>query len=507
MKNKNAFYTSIALMAGVLLFLNLLSDHFFLRFDMTKEKQYTMSKATKDILSGLEEPVTVKAYFSENLPPDIARTRKDFKEMLIEYANLSRGNVVYEFINPSENEEKERDAMQNGIQPVMINVREKDQMKQQKAFLGAVVQKGEQKEAIPFMQPGTAMEYALSTSIKKISVKEKPSVAFIQGHGEPPMEQLSQVGSALNILYQVDPLTLSDTSSIPEKYKTLAIVAPKDTFPPSHLAQLDAFLARGGRMLVAMNRVKGDFSTASGSVISTGLESWLKAKGLEIDDSFVIDARCGSVTVQQQQGAFRFNTPVAFPYLPIIQKFSAHPITKGLEAVMFQFASPIRFTGKGDSSLVFTTIATTSDKSGLAKAPLFFDISKHWAERDFTIPLIPVAGVLEGKISGGSKSKIVIISDGDFAVNGERGQAQQLQPDNVSLMANSIDWLSDDTGLIELRTKGVTSRPIDQIEDGTKSMLKYINFLLPILLVIGYGVIRMQVKRNLRVRRMEENYA
>jgi len=73
-------------------------------------------------------------------------------------------------------------------------------------------------------------------------------------------------------------------------------------------------------------------------------------------------------------------------------------------------------------------------------------------------------------------------------------------------MVNSIDWLSDDTGLIDLRTKGITSRPLDQLEDGQKMLLKWVNFLLPILLIIIYGIVRMQRTRNRRVKRMEEGY-
>jgi hypothetical protein len=102
---------------------------------------------------------------------------------------------------------------------------------------------------------------------------------------------------------------------------------------------------------------------------------------------------------------------------------------------------------------------------------------------------------------------MVVIGDGDFPINSRSGgQGQPLQRDNVSLFVNSIDWLSDDTGLIELRTKGVTFRPIDQIADGRKTLLKYMNFLLPIILVIAYGLIRMQIKRSLRFKRMEMSY-
>ncbi len=157
---------SVLLIAGIVIFINVLSRQFFFRWDITEGKQYTLSKATKDILRNLEDPVTVKAYFSEDLPANVAKTERDFREMLIEYSNLSKGYVDYEFVNPNEDPTVEQEAVQNGIAPVMINVREKDQVKQQKAFLGAIIKLGEQQEVIPFVQPGGAMEYSLTTSIK-----------------------------------------------------------------------------------------------------------------------------------------------------------------------------------------------------------------------------------------------------------------------------------------------------------------------------------------------------
>lgn len=101
---------------------------------------------------------------------------------------------------------------------------------------------------------------------------------------------------------------------------------------------------------------------------------------------------------------------------------------------------------------------------------------------------------------------MVVVGDGDFAINGSGQNAQEINPDNVNLMVNSIDWLSDDTGLIELRTKGITSRPLAQISDGRKTFLKYLNFLLPILLIILYGIFRGQRNRTLRYKRMQDNF-
>jgi hypothetical protein len=199
-------------------------------------------------------------------------------------------------------------------------------------------------------------------------------------------------------------------------------------------------------------------------------------------------------------------TPVRFPYLPIISKYTDHPITKGIESVLMPFVSPVKYTAK-DTSIHETNIAFTSEKTGLQKPPIYFDVMKQWTKTDFPVSNIPVAIALEGKLAGNTDSKMVVFGDGDFMVNGEGQSQQKLQDDNVSLVTNAIDWLSDDTGLIGLRTKGVSSRPLDAgIEDSTKTMVKYLNFLLPIFLTIGYGIFRYQHRRNLRNKWMTENY-
>jgi gliding-associated putative ABC transporter substrate-binding component GldG len=495
--------STIILVIFIVIIVNILSENYSFRLDLSEGKEYTLSTATKNILKNLDKPVTITVYFSKDLPPNIGNISGNLKDMLIEYGNRSKGMVVYKFVNPNENEELEREAVQNGIQPLMINVREKDQVKQQKAYMGAVVSMGEEKERIPFFQPGSAMEYALSTSIKKLSVTVKPSIAIIQGHGEPPLNEITQVYSELRILYNVETLALTDTTVIPEKYKTIAIIRPTDTIPALQLLQLDKFLARGGNIFLALNRVEGNFSTAMGTSVSVGMEDWLKRKGITISDNFIVDANCGSVTLQQQQGNFTVSSQLQFPYLPLINKFADTPVTKGLEAVSLQFASPITFAG--DSSLKFTPIAFSSDKSGSLKTPLYFNVQKQWTMTDFPMTGIVVAAIVEGKLSGVLNSKLVLVSDGDFAVAGERS-GNQLPKDNISLLVNSIDWLSDDTGLIDLRTKGISSRPIKELESGMKTFLKWFNFLTPIILIIIYGLLRMQINHNKRIKRMEVSY-
>jgi gliding-associated putative ABC transporter substrate-binding component GldG len=495
---------TILLIFAILIILNIIANQFYFRLDFSEGKQYTLSKATKDILRNLKEPVTVKAYFSKDLPPQLQSTRRDFEDMLIEYSKISNGQVLYEFINPSVDEQTESEAAQSGIQPVVINVREKDQMKQQKAYIGAVLNIGTSSDIIPVIEPGAAMEYSLSTAIKKLAVAEKPSVGLLQGHGEPGISEMIQVNKDLSILYSFEELTLTDSTNIPSRFKTIAIVAPKDSIPENQLAQLDNFLAHGGRIFIAINRVNGNLQSAYGMAVNTGLESWLLKKGIKVNEDFVIDANAVNVTMQQQIGNTIHLSSLLMPYIPIINNFADHPITKGLEAVILQFASNLEFTG--DSGLTFTPLLFTSERANTQPAPQYFNYQKQWTEFDFPMKNLVLGAAIEGN-AGGIPVKMVVIGDGDFPVNGPRGQQQQLQEDNVNLMVNSVDWLSDDTGLITLRTKGVTSRPIKDMDDAKRAFLKWFNFLLPILLILIYGFIRFQIKRNQRVTRMEENWS
>ena len=501
-KNKNSIFLSLLIIISVVVLLNFLNNKLHFRADFTADERYTLSKATKNILSSIDEPVTVTAYFSDNLPPDIAKTKQDFEDLLAEYNSRSNGMLAYEFINPNGDDEAEAQAAKSGIQPIMINVREKNESKQQRAYMGAVIQYQNKKELMPFIQPGAAMEYSLSTGIKKLTSTNKAKIGIIQGFGSHSMQQLGAAMNSLSVLYDVVPVYLNDSLYNLTEYKTIAIMAPKDSIPAYFFSQLDKYLSEGGNLFIAYDHVVGELQNnpPMGKSITTGMEAWLSNKGITIESNLVIDAHCGSVSVQQSN--FPFPVQIQFPYLPIITNYAEHPITEGLENVIMQFASSLNFTGA--PNVEFTPLAMSSENAATVAAPVYFDVNKQWTEDDFPLSNIPIMGLLKGQIVGTSISQIVLVGDGDFPVV----QAQQgaEMSDNVNLMINAIDFMSDDTGLIDLRTKGVSSRPIDQMEDSSKTLLKWLNFLVPIFLVIIYGIIRVNMRRNKRIRRMEDNY-
>jgi gliding-associated putative ABC transporter substrate-binding component GldG len=504
MKTRYNINIRLLIIFAIIIVVNFISLKFFFRLDLTEDGRYSLSTATKDIVRNLDETVTITAFFTGDMPSYLLSTKQEFKDMLVEFESLSGGNIVYEFLDPNSDQEIENRAIQNGIGPVMVRDRDKDQLTQKKVYIGVLIQIAGEKGIIPVVQPGSAMEYDLASSIKKLSVTDKPKVGFLQGHGEPSMQAMFQAMEQMSVLYDIVPVTLMDSAFINREFTTLVIVAPADTLNPMEIMMLEDYMADGGNLLIAMNRVSGNMQQAQGYAVGNGLEAWLAQKGILIDEAFVVDANCNVIGVRQQIQGIQMTMQKPFPYLPKITNFADHPATKGLETVLLPLVSPIRYTG--DTNIRFTALATSSDKSGVEAAPLMFNPDKQWQESDFSNPNQVVAAAFEGKLAGDAESRLIVISNGVFAVNGEGQRPQQVQPDNVSLLANSVDWLTDETGLIDLRTKAITDRQIDQLSDSKKTLIRWLNFLVPLLATIIYGIIWYQRRRIIRKKRMEEGY-
>jgi len=504
MKKRQSLTTGVLLMAAIVVVVNVFSYFYFFRVDLTKERRYTLSAATKNILSSLTKPVTVTAYYTENSIPVIARSRADFRDLLTEYAANSGNKVVFNFVNPNKSDSLEAIAQKNGVTPFPVQVREKDEMKSVKVYLGAVVKMGDKSDVLPIIDPNSSLEYALSNSIKKLSIDNKPMLGLLTDNGETPLDEMPQVNQAVSALHAFQTVHLDDSGYM-SKYNTVVLINPTDTFTPRQMHHLDEFLARGGRLLIAYSGLDPDLRNGVGRADGIGLREWLATKNIILDTRYIIDARCGSIAIPQNVGGNTYNAQVSFPFLPLITNFADHPVTKNLRSVMLPFTTDIRFTGD-TNAVKFTPLAITSDASGLEQSPVKFELNHKWSKEEFPLENMTVAAALTG-VGGNKDSRIIIISNGEFAVNGKQTQTQKpirLDDDNVNLFANSVDWLSDNTGLIELRSKVVKFVPIKDVSDGQKLFLKYLNFSLPILLVLLYGIVRLQVKKRIRTKRMEE---
>lgn len=504
MKTTRQVSVFILLLIGTLVLVNVVGQRFKFRIDLTEDGRYTLSSATTDLLENLTEAVTITGYFTTELPPDLGTPRDEFKDLLVEYTQRSGGNVAFEFIDPGDNDTLKQALAQEGIEPFYVNVPGKDKAEQLLAYMSVVVKMADRRTVIPIIQRDTPLEWTLSSAIKEVSTTEKPTIGVVTGHGEPPLDALLQLRQGLAVQYNVEPFAFFDTVPVHQRFRTLLIIDPADSINPNHLHRLDEFLASGRGVVIANGTVSSDLATSPvAQARTTDMNRWLGFRGVQVEPTIVTDAVCGQVQVMQQRGMFTMQIPVPFHYFPLIQQdgFGDHPVSGSLKVVLLQFASPMRWTG--DSTITFTPLLTTSPKSNALPSPVFLDINKQWSDADFTLPGQVLGGALEGPFAPGApNARMVVINNGAFCVNGTGQQMQQLNPDNVNLVVNAVDWVTDATGLIELRNKGVDFRPIDPLEEGQADRINWINLLLPVVLTIIYGLLRFQWRKRQRLQRM-----
>lgn len=514
--NRTEAWLQFFLIAGLLVMANILASRYIIRLDLTDDKRYTLSEASKEIARNLDDPITITAYFSDNLPPQLERGKREFRNFLEEFRAHSGGFLEFRFVNPTESEDAEIQAQQSGISPVLIDVRERDQITQQRAYLGAAFTFGEEIEILPVIEPGTAMEYNIANAIKRLTSVTRNTVGLLQGHGQPSQAAVIQLSNALAQQYEVIEVFDIDENGVPPTVDLLLIIAPRTELRREELIAIDQYIMSGGRVIFALNRVEADLQTLRGRVIDTGLEDMLAHYGVRINENIVRDWNASSINVQQQQGMFTFMNQVEYPYIPVIYEFPDHPITSGLDGVVFQFASSLTIA-QPDTGIVKTILAETSERSGATTGDFNLDPFRQWTNRDFLEAHLPLAVLLEGRFTSAFAGEndvmfpasvtpggIIVLGNGNFIINGEGRGQQRLPGNNVNLMVNMIDWLVDDTGLIALRNKIVQNRPLDTLNDGTQTFLKYLNVFLPVFLISIYGFVRYRKRQSQRKRWMEE---
>jgi len=511
--NRRESFLQVLLIAGLFVALTYTATQFLWRADLTENNRYTLADASREIAQNLNDPVTVTAYFSADLPARFGRASDEFRALLEEFRAAADGNVEFTYVNPNGDDEVEQEAQQAGVQPIMIDVRERDQMTQRRAYLGAVFQYGEEREVVPFVEPQSALEYTIASTIQKLTQNEQAVLGVLQDHGEPSLNEMPQLRDALEGRYDLQTVSGVDSTEVPPEVDVLLVARPQQNLSTEAALAVDQYVMRGGRVLFALNRARANLRFGQASPLETGLEPLLDTYGLPIRPDLVRDRNASPIEVQQQQGGFNVVNQIRYPYMPQISTFSSHPISEGLDRAVFQFVSSLDTTAV-DTSASLTVLARSSQQSARARLPTNVQPQQEWSVSDFSQSSIPVAGLIEGSFPSAfanvdtlsvertksPETQLMVVGDGDFVVNGQGQQQQRLPEGNINLAANGIDYLAGDTGLLSLRTQRVTSRPLVQLTSGTKTVLKYLNVLLPILLVVGYGVVRYRRNRAQRER-------
>ena len=497
-KQKTQALIRIGLVLGILIVLNFISIRLFGRLDLTSQGVYTLSDASKKLVGSLDDRVTVKAYFTEDLPAPYNNNRRSVLDILNDYKAYSKGNLQYEFINP-QGEKGEQDAQQQGISPVQVQVVNEDKLEVKRGYLGLVLLFEDKKEILPVVQNLSTLEYDISSALKRLTSKAKKKIGYTTGHGETEISAMRQAYQAEAQQYDLAPVDLSKGEPVPADLSALLVIAPQNRFQDSAQFQIDQYLMRGGKVAFLLNRVNANLQMRMGQPMDLGLDDMLQHYGVRVNPDLVRDAQCANISVMQQQGGFTFQSQVPFPYIPVASNFNKdNPIVKDLQGVILHFVSSLDTSGAASKGLRSAVLVRSSKHSGRQTGMFMIDPFQRYTAADLAEDGIPLAAIVEGSfksffagkqpaavVSTSPVTRIIVAGDGDFMKDemlGNRG--------NLTFFANIIDYLADDAGLITIRSKNVATPPLDQVSDGTKRVLKYTDLFGPPALIIAYGLFR-----------------
>jgi len=500
--NKKSFLLYLGFCLLVVILLNIISRNWHFRLDFTENNIYSLSSSSKSVIDKIDDLLTMKVYFSENLPGEYGNNKRYLQDILEEYEALSSSNIRFEFYLPENDEKLEEEAMKYGIQPVQLQVIENDKVEIKKVYMGMVFIYGDQRESIPVIQTTTGLEYDITTKIKKLVDSQKKSIGIVSS-ADPTDRKNETISEILRQSYDVRPTNLD--TSIPNDISVLLMNGVEDSLSVDEMQNLMGYLARGGNLFIAQCRIKSDLQTQSAEPVQSNIFSLLDVAGLHLKENLVLDSQCGQVTISQNRGFFRMNSAVNYHFFPLIHEFSDHVTVSGLEQLRLLFSSEIEYNPELPSDTLSTGIIPlfeTSDKSTTMEQ--FFNLSplENPAFSTLTEPgrIVGALSTMAWDSTGGL-SQIILVSDSRFFED----NAGSIAPENTIFTMNAVDYLMGDSDLVALRSREITTRPLKDLEDGTKARWKWINILLPSILVIGLGAFRWKQNSN-RTKMLEEIY-
>jgi ABC-2 type transport system permease protein len=549
MKKRGIDIVEFLLMFGIVVLINIIVSQYFFRIDLTGDKRYTISNTSKEILKGLDDVVYVEVYLEGQFPSGFKRLQSSIREILDEFRVYGGNNIQYKFLDPGAEPDNERRSRiyntlaQKGIQPTNLFAKEKDKKIEKLIFPGALVAYKEKEVPVMFLkgnkgagpeeilnQSVEGLEFELITSIRQLTQKKRKSIAFVEGHGEFPQDRVSDISRTLTKFYDVYRVDLRQSKSL-ENYDALIIARPRTEYSEQEKFMVDQFIMNGGKALFYIDPIHidmdsiGDNGTLA-TAYNTNLDDLLFKYGVRLNQNLIQDLNSGVYPMNVGHiGEKPQIQLVNWKYFPILNTYAKHPIVKNLDAIYSRFVSTIdtvKSEGIKKTPLVFTSAYTK-----ILSVPFSIGYNQARLEvdpKDFNKGSLSVYYLLEGSftslyknrplpVSGasfvekGKPTKIIVCSDADIITNevGKSGRELPVGFDkfsgklfgNKDLIVNSVDYLLDERGIIDIRSKEITLRPLDKVKvEEERSQWQIINLVLPVLLLLLFGVARYYLRKR-----------
>jgi ABC-2 type transport system permease protein len=524
-------YLGLVTLVVILAVIGLTSEMFFhRRLDLTRDKQFTLSRASVNTIRSLPDLVTIKVVMSKDLPTQFTQIRTHVTDLLSEFEAQSNGRISLVFEDPGENETKRQQAISLGVQEVQLQEQSSEGVQIKKGFFGLAMTYGDKKEVIPVLNNLESFEYDLVVKMKKLTGSVK-TIGLLEGGqgaklsltlpGPQPkttngfdenFPTLKEEAEKLYKLERLDPLN----GPIPETVDLVLVAAPA-RLSDYEKFRLDQFLMQGKSVIFLSPGVDMSLGMGiNGTASHNNYEDLLSHYGLAVKKNVVLEDR----NFQYVRFGNSF-FPSPYPYWIVVQGeglSSSSPITSKLGAVSLPWASSIEVdTTRKDSTKVEVLLRST--KGSWEESNNFFLLPRDLKE---FLPVsqhsMPLAVLKSGKLhsfyenhplpTGDSTQKmdtagllkvakkearILVVGDALFATDFFVGYTNTVA--NLHLLLNSFDQLALDPDLITIRSREIASSPILEAKKAKKPYILLLNLLVAPLLLLAAGIF-MGMRRN-----------
>jgi len=539
-----------------LFIINFASYYIYKRFDVTQDKRYTLSETTKKIIDKVDSPLIIDVFLDGNFPADFKKLQTETRQLLEEFSAYN-SNITFQFVNPIEKEEERLEMMKKffdkGLTPINVTVEEKGKQTQEVVFPWAVANYGDKGAKVQLLKNlmGAStekkvessvqhLEYAFAEAIHKISNEKQRKIAVIKGNGELEDIQIADFLKTIRDNYYIGPITLDSVASQPKEtlkalnVYDLAIVAkPREKFTEAEKQVLDQFIMKGGKTLwlvdgttAEMENLYNESGTTLAGINDLNLTDMFFKYGFRISPQLIKDEygtpiKLASGNEGSETQMETYNWKMAPFIYPASKK---HPIVKNTDGVKFDFCSPIELLKSSHSTTILLESSPYSKTIGTPTVVSLDMISEETTPKDYPNGgLIPVAVLLEGSftsmynnrvlpfkdgkiLSKSAPTKMIVISDGDVIKNQiDKGAPIELGYDkytsqyfgNKEFILNSVNYLLDDNGLINIRSKDVTLPLLDkQSVQDNYSQTQMLTVALPIVLLGIFGLLFTYLRKK-----------
>lgn len=552
---------SLLLSIVFLVLINIVGSYLFYRVDLTQEKRYTLSENTRTMLKELDDIVYFQIFLEGDLPVSYKRLRNATKEMLDEFRAYSKSNIQYEFVDPAEGKDKKtlndfyEQLRMKGLEPSIDMEEDQASASQKIIWPGAIVTYRSREVALQLLTtmgsiPASnkealinnsiqSLEFNIADAIRKLTIREKPKVAFIEDGQNISRVQLADIEKSLNEYYKVEHVFIDQQLKSLDSYKAVIIAKPDSAWDEKNKFILDQYIMKGGRVLWLVDGIKADMDSLQSGPQTVGianevnLDDMLFKYGVRINYNVVMDlnscpipVKTGQIGDQPQFDFFNWF------FFPAVAPQSENPIVRNLNAIRFEFASGIDTVGA--PGVKKTILLTTSAYARIMNTPAIISLDmlrENPSRKMFNKANIPLGVLLEGTFNSVFSNRIppeieqdpdidyressvpnrmIVISDGDIIKNQflfQNGSYMTyplgydrysgIQYGNKDLILNCLNYLTDDSNLLSIRSREVKIRLLDKtLVNDNRIRIQLVNVLAPIISVVLFGLLLTFLRRR-----------